>query len=338
MNAFERTIVKIGSKLEYQFAKFMSKRRKPRVIEPYIGYATPDELVVKGRVLASRRYVEERFGQSRVRNVGQMLGRFMTAEVAGAQVQAEGISTTSDEEGYFELRLPRNGRHGWVTVETHLHDQDNNLLHSEDCAVLAPVDSKTVIISDIDDTVMKTGAYSLTRNLWTSFTGNTLTRQVFADSAVLLDRLTTRRSMPVYYVSSSPWNLHDFLQTIFDRSAVVKGPMFLRDLGLSETKLITNGHGDHKGAAIDTILDANPDGQAILIGDLGQKDAQVYHDAIIRHEGRIAAVILRDPGPQLDAKIRKALKKLEDTGVPTFHDTTFAGLDAKILDLIPTEK
>lgn len=327
MNRFERFIVKIAVKAEKRLSPVWGGHRTPEVIEPYLGYATPDTLILRGRVHSHLKNPTARFGQSRLRNVGQMLRRFMTAEVADAQVEAEGVTATSDEEGYFELRLPRNGRSGWVSVPVTLSANG----HQQSCeAFAASARQKQIVISDIDDTVMKTGAYSLARNLWTSFTGNALTRQVFADSAVLMHDLHNGGQRPLYYVSSSPWNLHHFLQEIFARSAVIRGPMFLRDLGISETKLITDGHGNHKGQAIDTILKANPDCTAILIGDTGQEDASIYGDVIDRNPGRIAAVVLREPGPGNDDADTRAIAHLKESGLPVLHGPTFAGFAAKL--------
>lgn len=334
MNRFERIIVKIAVKAEHWLSKVRGARRQPEVIEPYVGYATPEHLVLRGRVHSHLTNPEVRFGQSRLRNVAQMLGRFMTAEVADAKLEAEGVTTTSDEEGYFELRLPRNGRTGWVSVSVTLSANG----HKADCqALAASARQKQIVISDIDDTVMKTGAYSLTRNLWVSFTGNALTRQIYADSAVLLHELHAHGERPIYYVSSSPWNLHSFLQNIFSRSAVVHGPMFLRDLGISETKLITDGHGNHKGEAIDTILAANPDCTAILMGDTGQEDASIYGDVIDRNPGRIAAVVLREPGPGNDDADARAIAHLKQSGLPVLHGPTFAGFATKLFSELSSE-
>lgn len=101
------------------------------------------------------------------------------------------------------------------------------------------------------------------------------------------------------------------------------GPMFLRDLGLSETKLITEGHGNHKGQSIDHILAANPDLPAILLGDTGQHDTSIYTDVIQRHNRRVIAVGLRTPGLGLDDVDRTDLATLAKTGVRYYADKDF---------------
>lgn len=188
-----------------------------------------------------------------------------------------------------------------------------------------PATAEYGIISDIDDTVLETGAYSLARNLWTSMTGNAMMRHIFPDAVALMDQLHHGRN-PVFYVSSSPWNLFHFLQRIFERHGLVMGPMFLRDLVISQTQFVTGTHGDHKGAAIDDILGANPDLNFVLMGDTGQHDAHVYLHAIERHPGRIKRVILRQPGPGPDAESRAAMQQIEAYGVQVDSAPDYTGL------------
>ena len=73
------------------------------------------------------------------------------------------------------------------------------------------------------------------------------------------------------------------------------------------------------------LLAANRDLSFVLVGDTGQHDAIVYRDAIARHPGRIAAVVLREPGRGPDAESRAAMAEVEATGVTLLHAPTFAG-------------
>ncbi|WP_299047823.1 phosphatase domain-containing protein [uncultured Tateyamaria sp.] len=283
------------------------------LIEPYLGYATPETVVLRGRILGRQRRGAPKPDQGRWANFKQMLALFATDEVADVAVATRDTVGISDEEGYFVLIIPRDdGMSGWIRVEAWLPDTPEETATLE--ALVPPAHAAFGIISDIDDTVLETGAYSLARNLWTSLTGNALTRRVFPDSIALIDALHGGKN-PVYYVSSSPWNLFHFLRTIFDRTGLQKGPMFLRDLGLSETQFISGTHGDHKGAAIEQILNTHPDLPFVLIGDTGQHDAQVYLDAAKRHPAQVKRVILREPGPGPDTKSKDAIEKLRKLGV-----------------------
>lgn len=313
--------------LETLLERLRGPRRRGRVIDPYIGYATPEHRIVRGRVLTGLRRSSPAPDHSRWQNFRQMLGLFFTREVADVILCAEGVEALSDEEGYFTLLLPRGTGSGWSEVPVQIKETEEEAL----CPVLiADPEARFGVISDIDDTVLQTGAHSLLRNLWTSFTGNALTRKIFPDAVPFMRALSQEGRNPVYYVSSSPWNLHHFLDRIFRLAGLVRGPKFLRDLGLSETQFISGTHGDHKGSAIDRLLAANPGLRFVLVGDTGQHDAHVYRAAVARHPGRIAAVVLREPGPGPDSASEEAMAKIAASGALLLHGTSFQGFAGRL--------
>ncbi len=324
----KKSIHAIALRAEQIFDRLRGQRDTRRIIEPYIGYATPDQWVVRGRVLAALRRNKPTPDQSAWVNFRQMFSLFLTDEVADVEVSAKGVRARTDEEGYFTLLLPREDIEGWADVEVSITGRTG----VTQCSVLVPEGNADFgIISDIDDTMLQTGAYSLVRNLWTSLTGNAMTRKIFPDAVSFMSALSRGGKNPVYYVSSSPWNLHHFLERIFARAGLVRGPKFLRDLGLSQSQFITGTHGDHKGGSIDVILAANPDLTFVLVGDTGQHDAFVYRDAIQRHPDRIRAVVLREPGPGPDAHSKEAMTAIAKAGVTLLHAPDFTGFAQSLL-------
>lgn len=318
----KRRLARFAARIERGIDRF--RRRDPQgpvVIVPYVGYATPSHLVVRGRILSHVRNDPVRAGQSRWTNLRQMLRLFLTDEVADVTVTAGTHGAVSDEEGYFTILLPRDGQRDGQTgcVDVPVTAQDATVVCP---VVIADPQARFGVISDIDDTQIETGAYRLARNLWTSLTGSALTRRVFPDAVRLMALLHEGGRNPVYYVSSSPWNLYGFLRQVFARADLPMGPMFLRDYGISETQFITGTHGDHKGSAIDRILAAQPDLSFILIGDTGQHDAHVYFDAIVRHPDRIVRVILRAAG-KVDSKDQDWIARIRGKGVPVTVGTDY---------------
>lgn len=310
------TLHKFALSLELGLDRIRRQQKRSRVIEAYAGYATPTTLVARGRVLTSLRKQNPAVDAAWLTNLREMISLFLTDEVADVTVRTGETETTSDEEGYFTLSLPRQSATGWVPLPVRIEGFEDET----QCFVLVPSpEAKFMIISDIDDTVLETGAYSLARNLWTSMTGNIVNRRVYADAVRLLRDLSEEGRNPVYYVSSSPWNLYSFLTRIFARNDLTRGPMFLRDLGLSEDKFITAGHGSHKGASIQTILEANPTLPALLMGDTGQKDAKIYADVIEAFPDRVKAVILRETNDGSDAVDKSEMLRIRNAGVEVFH-------------------
>lgn len=317
------SIAKLAHRVEKALDSILPVDRNPSpVIQAYLGYSSATEIVIRGRVLADIAASPVNPGSSVFANARAMARNFATWELADIEIKCGAVNAVTDEEGYFRLALPRSQfRHGehYITLVKY------------DCEVAADaiVTSSAArfgIISDIDDTIMKTDAWALHRNIWNTVTGNAHTRHIFPDSAELIRQLHDNIN-PVFYVSSSPWNLYRFLTDVFARNDVVKGPMFLRDLGIDDSKFIKSSHGSHKGSAIDEILAANPDLQFVLMGDTGQHDAQVYLDVIKRHPDRIRFVALRHAGV-IDAADEAALSALEDSQVQCFQGASFYEFDA----------
>ncbi|UMA64297.1 DUF2183 domain-containing protein [Roseivivax marinus] len=319
----KQALARIAHPVEQAFDRvFLRSTPDEVVIDPYLGYATPEHILLRGRVLTHLRRTNPAPEASWWVNLRQMAGLFLTREVAGKTVCWGEVTAQTDEEGYFTLHVPRGeAAPGWFSAEVAIDGGEGATLE----ALVPPAEAPFGVISDIDDTVLETGAYSLLRNLWTSLTGNAMTRHVYEDAVTLMHGFV-RLGAPVYFVSSSPWNLHHFLRRIFERHDLPKGPMFLRDLGISRTQFISGTHGDHKGAAIDSLLAANPDLPFVLVGDTGQHDPQVYLAAAERHPGRIVRVILREPGKGADRRDLARIEAMEERGIVVEHGTDYTAI------------
>ena len=324
---FRSIALPIARRVERLFERIGRRPDGTAVLEAYCGYSTPDALILRGRVLSHLREAEPDPRQSRWVNLRQMASLFLTDEVAGVPVRGGGARAVSDAEGYVSLSVDPGtadiaAGSAWAGVPVRIDGRPDTELAFP--VRLPAARARHIVISDIDDTMIETGAHSLVRNLWTTFTGSPFTRDVHGDAVRLMRRLCDGGRNPVFYVSSSPWNLHRFLESLFARNDVPRGPMFLRDLGFT-AEGVGPSHGTHKGAAIDTILAANPGLPAYLMGDTGQRDAFIYRDAVRRHPGRIAGVALREPVPGAGADDIDAIEAIEAAGVPCWHGPDFDG-------------
>lgn len=281
---------------------------KKVLIQPYAGYGNGKELYLAGRVLADRDIqasaAEDRFW----RNFQKMRKRFLTIVFPGVGLEAEFegkiIKVTTDEEGYFEIILSLDDleiHQGWQPIRLRLlHDLLGRATEVNAIGeVYFPVANPDYgIISDIDDTILITGAMRIWEMLKVTFTQNAHTRIPFAGVSEFYDALRKGRdqivSNPIFYVSSSPWNIYDFLMEFLDAHDIPKGPLMLRDIGLSRDQFVAGSHEDHKLKQIDHILDVFQDLSFILIGDSGQKDPQIYLESVKTHPRRILAVYIRD--------------------------------------------
>jgi phosphatidate phosphatase APP1 len=169
--------------------------------------------------------------------------------------------------------------------------------------------------------VLRTGATNLLRNLRTTLFSSVESRQTFPGLATFYRALQrgNRHEVrnPIFYVSSSPWNLHDLLEEFMALNRIPLGPMFLTDLGIDQSKFIRSSHRDHKLAAIETLLEFYPHLRFILVGDSGQHDAEIYRTVVERHPGRVLAVYLRtlSDAPRRDEGAVVPMKIIEQAGV-----------------------
>jgi phosphatidate phosphatase APP1 len=270
------------------------------MIQPYRSYGTPGTLHVRGRVLHDRRILPATARDTAVKNFTQTWKRVFSAEVAGARVAAvyrgKQVEGVSDAEGYFHLTIDGvelEGIHLWEQVEVSILSESGKLAPAL-VPVLVPTDRAAFgIVSDIDDTVIRTEATSLIRMMRTVLLDNAHVRLPFEGVAAFYKALH-RGLNPIFYVSSGPWNLYDLLAHVFEIRGIPAGPIFLQDWGLEEGKLLVRAHDDHKTEQIDAVIGTYPSLPFILIGDSGQRDPEIYRHVVRRYPGRILAIYIRD--------------------------------------------
>jgi phosphatidate phosphatase APP1 len=279
------------------------------IIVPYNGYGFGNEIFMVGRVLKNNSVTKSTPEDSVWSNVKKMIRRFRTVVIPGVQVKAtvEGqeFFAVTNEEGYFEFRIclenAVQAKAEWITIPLVLTDQvvRRQKLVQANAPVYIPLPGVEYgVISDIDDTIIPTGAMRLGEMLKTTFAKNAHARIPFPGVTSLYSALRTGadgvENNPFFYVSSSPWNLYDFLLELLDIHLIPIGPLMLRDIGLSRTELISGDHEEHKLEQIRKILTVYSSLQFMLIGDSGQEDPEIYLKVVKEFPGRILIVFIRD--------------------------------------------
>lgn len=312
------------------------------VIVPFRGHAAGQTVHVKGRVLEDPRLTAPTDADTWLNNAVGMARRFESDEIPGARVEVVAFGHTctveTDEEGYFrchltlEEPLPADARIHPVFFNLHGTPRNPDArAHAEGQVLVTLPTARYGVISDIDDTVLVTGAARLLSMLRTTLFSNARTRLPFEGVAAFYRALAygTSSTMdnPVFYLSSSPWNLYDLLTEFFDLQGLPIGPLFLRDLGLTEDHLVKSAHSDHKNAVIDDLVTTHTELPFVLIGDSGQHDPEIYAEAVERHPGRIRAVYIRDVSDDRRAEgVRECTARMEALGtdVAFFEDSLAA--------------
>lgn len=316
--------------------------RKVRLLA-YAGYRNATTVRVKGRIVRYTKPLDA--GEGLLSRMRAMLAIYNSQELPGVTVRIEGYGQThqevSDDEGYFEFEmqidqpLPPTTR--WEQVSLSVLGRETET-PSVAVPVMAPgADQNWGVISDIDDTVVETGATDFIKNWRRVLVERPQDRLAVPGAASLYTMIARDHTAPArafFYVSSSPWNLYGFITEFLELNAIPHGPMFLKDYGIDRSKFIDSGHDEHKLAAIETILAFYPDFRFLLIGDNGQRDVAIYAKAVEDYGRRVAGVFIRDvEGACRTGPEGALLSAIEARGVPTYCGAGFDDAVAMVKSL-----
>jgi phosphatidate phosphatase APP1 len=313
VSKLKRRLLRVAADIEKNFDElaheFRVRLNADDVLQiiTYRTYGTARRLYVKGRVLKDKGILKPTDKDTMLKNLISMYKRFTTDEVPGArmQIKFQGRKhfAVTDDEGYFTMELVPHHlelEDLWQTLDVELVDAPYSFsksVKSTASILIPPPDAEFGVISDIDDTIVKTSATDLLAMARITFLNNAFSRLPFAGVAEFYNALQLgrngKRNNPFFYVSSSPWNLYDLLIDFLDVNNIPEGPLLLRDYGLDE-KPEDDNHSSHKIKEIKNILSAYPELKFVLIGDSGQEDPNIYSEIVGLFPGRILAIYIRD--------------------------------------------
>jgi len=277
------------------------RRASSALIVPYRGMGTPAALYLSGRVLEDRGIRPPDDADSRWANLRANWRRFGSRELPHVRVRATFqdvvVETATDAEGYFHLSLQPGGPLNDAPVQVVDLELPDLGARGAGEVFVPPPSARCAIVSDIDDTVLQTYATDTLKMLALTFLHNARTRLPFEGVAALYRALVAgpdgQRQNPIFYVSSSPWNLYDFLVDFLAYHGLPAGPLFLTDYGFDRDRLVRKGHRRHKLEAIGRIATTYPHLSLVLIGDSGQHDPEIYLEVARAYPGRVVAIYIR---------------------------------------------
>lgn len=345
---WDRAVLAVESKLGI---------RDPLRIMPYKGYGTPETVCIRGRVLEKEGIRSLGKEASVVKNLVNMYRRFDSDEVPHATLKVcvgdcqETVE--ADSEGFFNAELSVDSSLStaslWHPVYIELLDpppRKQEVVMAEGEVILVAPSAQFGVISDIDDTVVYTAARKPLEIIRIAYLGNARSRRPFAGVAPFYQALQRGNTAdgssagnPIFYVSSSPWNMYDLFDKFVVNNSIPTGPILLRDIELSPANLMSFSHGKHKREQIDPLLSRFSEMPFILFGDSGQKDVEIYAQLVKDYPGRILAVYIRDALPDDEVRhqqIEQISQQICEAGVEflLFSETVDAAKHAASRDWI----
>lgn len=285
---------------------------EPFEILAYRGYGNGVRAHVYGRVIEKRDIGASTDADSVLKNLLNTYRRADSDPLPFAQVRIEygsSLEMKADNEGFFggwmELEKPITAEDEWQEYKVELVPRvrpDPTVAPPAvkgSGEILVPTaTTRFGVISDLDDTVIQSRVSNFLQAARTVMLDNARTRLPFPGVAAFYEALRNgaggNEKNPIFYVSSSPWNIYDVIIEFMDLQKIPKGPLILRDWDIGWNSLSSDRHFEHKTAVIRNIMQLYPHLEFILIGDTSQHDPEIYGQIVSEFPKRVRAIYIRD--------------------------------------------
>jgi phosphatidate phosphatase APP1 len=297
-------------------------------IKLYMGYGHAEQLVIYGHALAFAPLPQKKYSKFFLVNLVALFRMFILRTIKGSVIRLhwenKEVVTKSDTDGFIRLSWQSETppAYGWHEITAEMLNSEGEII-AEACApVMIPHSTQYAFISDIDDTFLISHSSNLRKRLSLLFTHNARTRKPFEDvvrhyQLLALAQTSAEQPNPFFYVSSSEWNLYDYIMEFVTVNGLPKGVLLLNTIKHLSDFLSTgqSGHGT-KFTRIVRVLEAFPKQKFVLLGDSSQQDPVIYQSIVSHFPGRIHAVYIRDIRRRNSARVRLVLRQLETSGTP----------------------
>ncbi len=269
-------------------------------------------------------------------NFSNFIKRLESDEKPGATVRltwnGQSVDTVSNQEGYIQYMGEHgleftNSREHWFEVSMELMKGDS-VEFQQTTKILKPAeDAPFGIISDMDDTVIETGVASALK--W-----KLMINSMFKDSA---DRLPLdgaqefysalrkgpggHEECPFFYLSNSPWNIHDYLEGFLKFQKFPDGVLLLRDIGMPKLKKMPHTE-LNKYLKATEIIQTYPNMKFILIGDAAELDTDIYLSLAQAYSEQIEAIYIRAVRkPKRIRRVKNLIERHTDINILLMEDS-----------------
>jgi len=317
-------------------------------IKLYHGYGHADQLIIYGHVFRLSPLPRKKYRKSVLNNTWALLRLFMVKPLRCVKLQTEWqgkkLFSETDKDGFFKFEWKDEPplKQGWHEMIVKTLNENESVVIEGKGSVYIPYSTQYGFISDVDDTFLISHSANLRKRLFVLFTQNARSRKPF-DGVVNHYQLlgegntTPEAPNPFFYVSSSEWNLYDYLLE-FTRVNQLPNGIFLLNILKQLNQLLKTGQNNHNGkfTRIVRIIENYPKQRFVLLGDSSQHDPYIY-EAIVKHFPRqIHAVYIRDVYEKNKQKVADVLHSIEANGVPCcfFQHSSEAILHSRKIGLI----
>lgn len=234
----------------------------------------------------------------------ELLTQRMAAFIARSlsSVELEVVVGSSDVNDHERLALGRirTDPSGHFSIDLHtpytpvlVHVScvaDETVFVMEEPNVVPP--TGVLVISDIDDTVKKTGVVGDKRLLFHTVFGKTLQQWVIPGVSEWYCQMAAHGAR-FHYVSNSPWQLYDCLYDFLQTTGFPSGSMHLKQYSGNLFASFTEPLVERKRRTLRKLMKDFPDRKFICIGDLGEFDLEAYVEVAKLFPGQVVGIYIR---------------------------------------------
>ncbi|RZK82455.1 MAG: DUF2183 domain-containing protein [Pedobacter sp.] len=321
---------------------------KSASIKVYHGYGHKHNLVIYGHVFKFRARTKQKFSDNLFVNIAHLFKLFVLRPYPHVKVKLtfkdQVVYNKTEYDGFFkfEWKSDADVDAGWHGVKIEALNDDGKVLAIGQGQVYVPHITQFAFISDIDDTIMISHSATIGRRLRELFIKNPRTRKTFTNtythySSLALSHTNDDQPNPFFYVSSSEWNLYDYLVETFRYNKLPEGAFLLNQIKRWKD-LVKTGKTGHEGKLIRVmrILDAFPNQRFVFFGDNSQKDPAIYTAIAEKYPKNIEAVYIRNIRKEKAGETMDLLKRVEAQNIRTclFETSEQAIAHSKSIGLI----
>jgi phosphatidate phosphatase APP1 len=322
------------------------------VIKVYHGYGHANQLIIYGHVLKQSPLPRRKYSKSILNNTWALLRLFMVKPYPCVKLRTEWdgriLRSETDKDGFFKFEWKDEPplEQGWHEMTIQLVNDNDDVITEGKGSLYIPFATQYGFISDVDDTFLISHSSNLRKRLFVLFTQNARSRKPFEGVVkhyqLLAEGNTTPDAPnPFFYVSSSEWNLYDYLVEFARVNELPRGVFLLNVLKLF-SQMLKTGQNNHEGkfTRIVRIIENYPKQRFVLLGDSSQQDPYIYESIVNHFPKQIHAVYIRDVYKKNQDKVKDVLAKIESSGVPCcfFEHSSDAILHSKKIGLINVEQ
>jgi phosphatidate phosphatase APP1 len=320
----------------------------PASIKLYHGYGHSHNLVIYGNAFKYRAKATQNYSNNLLVNIVYLFKLFILKPYPLLTVRLrfydQVITQTTEYDGFFrfEWDAGQELNTGWHEVQVEAVDAEGNVVADCTGTVYIPNSTQYAFVSDVDDTIMVSHSASMLKRLRELFIKNPRTRKTFPGaqlhySLLALSHTTADKPNPFFYVSSSEWNLYDYLVETFRFNKLPEGVFLLNQIK-RWNNLVRTGKTGHEGKLLRVmrIIAAYPNQRFVFFGDNSQQDPNIYASIAAKYPEKVEAVYIRNIVPKNAAQTKEILSTIQALGIKTclFRNSSEAITHSRTIGLI----